>query len=102
MSLLLKPTLQPTLSEAMKAAQEAAKNGLPQYVLRDNSLNGTFYLKSQNKIDFNGRYGVKIKGNFAMLKKNEEFRLEHGDIIALTTVKPKRDELVFGFQFLLE
>lgn len=69
------------------------------YILRDQSLNGTFYLKRCEIVE-GSLEGVEILGNFVTMKKGEEIELEHGDIIGLVVQKPKCNGLIFGFQFL--
>jgi len=67
--------------------------------LKDLSLNGTFYLKG-HKIAEGSEIGGHIRGDFEHLKKNDEVRLQHEDIIGLVVQKPQCKELIFGFQFL--
>jgi len=94
------PTMPDTDDEPNPSHEEEKSNQVKnEYVLKDLSLNGTYYLKNQNIISFNTN-GMKISGDFLQLKKGEEIKLEHGDIIALITVKPHHKDLIFGFQFL--
>lgn len=72
-----------------------------EFVLEDISLNGTYYLKGANLLNFPNK-GLKITGDFKLLKKNEKICLAHGDIIGLVMQKPQCNELIFGFQFLTE
>jgi len=72
------------------------------YKLKELSLNGTFFLRSYEKQEIEcGKDGVLIEGDFRWMKKDEEMRLCHGDIIGLIMKKPESKELIFGFQFLL-
>lgn len=71
------------------------------YILKDLSLNGTYYIKGSELLNFPAS-GISYKADFKHLAKNEETEIEHGDIIALVVKKPTCKELVFGFQLLTE
>ena len=72
-----------------------------EYILKDLSLNGTFYLKGRELLNF-PTVGMKIRGDFQNLKKDAEVALENGDIIGLIMQKPKCQDLIFGFQLLTD
>lgn len=75
------------------------QNLRPKFILQDLSLNGTYYIKGRDLLKYK-KDGQVVDGDFKYLPKGEEIELEHGDIIAIVVQKPKRKELVFGFQFL--
>lgn len=71
------------------------------YILKDLSLNGTYYIKGTELLNF-PTSGISFKADFKKLDKNEETEIEHGDVFALIVKKPACKELVFGFQLLTE
>lgn len=79
-------------------AMEEEKN---EFILKDLSLNGTYYIKGADLLNF-PLSGMKIKADFKHLAKNEETPIQNGDIIALVVQKPQCKDLVFGFQLLTE
>lgn len=87
--------------EENAVAPQNGDSDKPKYILKDLSLNGTYYIKGSELLNFPAS-GISYKADFKHLAKNEATEIEHGDIIALIVKKPACKELVFGFQLLTE